>query len=169
MNFRDIYENINPYIEEELNNINDNIIPLIVELNNLLVNNSDVYVDGTSNMLALPELRKSETLQKFLNVIETKDAIKELIKNGYDGNVNVYIGQETSFDDLKDFTIITYKQILNDKEMGTIGIIGPKRMDYKKVIPTIKYIGDILQEKINKERGGNKANGKERKEKRKRA
>ena len=159
MNFRDVYENINPYIEEELNNINDNIVPLIVELNNLLVNNADVYVDGTSNMLALPELRKSETLKKFLNVLETKDAIKELIKNGYDGNVNVYIGQETSFDDLKDFTIITYKQILNDKEIGTIGIIGPKRMDYKKVIPTIKYIGDILQEKINKERGGSKSDG----------
>jgi heat-inducible transcriptional repressor len=76
-------------------------------------------------------------------------------------NINVYIGQESSFDDLKDFTIITYKQVLNDKEIGTIGIIGPKRMDYKKVIPTIKYIGDILQEKINKERGGNKSDGKE--------
>lgn len=164
MNFRDIYENINPYIQEELNNINDNIVPLMVELNNLLINNSDVHIDGTSNMLALPELKKSETLKNFLNVIETKDVIKELIKNGYDGSVNVYIGQETSFDDLKDFTIITYKQILNDKEMGTIGIIGPKRMDYKKVIPTIKYIGDILQEKINKERGGSKTDGEEGKE-----
>ncbi len=156
MNFRDIYNNIAPYIEQELVNINDNIVPLLVELNKLLTNHSDLYVDGTSNMLALPELRKSETLEKFLNMIETKDAIKELVRNGYDGNVNVYIGQETSFDDLKDFTIITYKQILNDKEVGTIGIIGPKRMDYKKVIPTIKYIGDVLQEKIKKERGGNK-------------
>ena len=127
------------------------------------ITGADVYVDGTSNMLALPELRKSETLKKFLNVIETKESLKELIKNGYDGNINVYIGQESSFDDLKDFTIITYKQILNDKEVGTIGIIGPKRMDYKKVIPTIKYIGDILQEKINKERGGNKTDGEERK------
>ena len=44
--------------------------------------------------------------------------------------------------DLKDFTIITYKQAINEKEIGTIGIIGPKRMDYKKVIPVIKYIGE---------------------------
>ncbi len=164
MNFRDIYDNITPYIENELNNINDNIVPLIVELNNLLTNNSEVYVDGASNMLALPELKKSETLKKFLNVIETKDALKELVKTGYDGNINVYIGQETSFDDLKDFTIITYKQKINEKEVGTIGIIGPKRMDYKKVIPTIKYIGDMLQEKIEKKRGGKKKDERKRQE-----
>lgn len=159
MNFRDIYENINPYIEKELNHIQDNVVPLIVELNHLLANSSDVYVDGASNLLSLPELKKSETLEKFFNIIETKNSIKELIRNGYDGNINVYIGQETTFDDLKDFTIITYKQIIGDKEVGTIGVIGPKRMDYKKVIPTIKYIGDVLQEKINQERGGNKSNG----------
>ena len=164
MNFRDIYDNITPYIENELNNINDNIVPLIVELNGLLTNDTEVYVDGASNMLALPELKKSETLKKFLNVIETKDALKELVKTGYDGNINVYIGQETSFDDLKDFTIITYKQKINDKEVGTIGIIGPKRMDYKKVIPTIKYIGDMLQEKIEKKRGGKRKNVKSRRE-----
>ena len=102
--------------------------------------------------------------KNFLNVIETKDALKELVKSGYDGNINVYIGQETSFDDLKDFTIITYKQKINEKEVGTIGIIGPKRMDYKKVIPTIKYIGDMLQEKMDKKRGGKKKNDRDRKQ-----
>ena len=164
MNFRDIYDNIAPYIENELNNINDNIVPLIVELNNLLTNKAEVIVDGASNMLALPELKKSETLEKFLSVIETKDILKELVKSGYDGNINVYIGQETSFDDLKDFTIITYKQKINEKEVGTIGIIGPKRMDYKKVIPTIKYIGDMLQEKMERKRGGKRKDERKRRE-----
>lgn len=150
MNFKDIYENINEYVEKELYNINTNILPLMLELNHLLTEeNSNVYVDGTKNLLALPELKKSDALERLLNIIETKDAIKELVKNGYDGNINVYIGQESSFDDLKDFTIITYKQSINDKEVGTIGIIGPKRMDYKKVIPTIKYLGDAIQKKIN--------------------
>ena len=164
MNFRDIYDNIAPYIENELNNINDNIVPLLVELNGLLASDTEVHVDGASNMLALPELKKSDTLKKFLNVIETKDALKELVKTGYDGNINIYIGQETSFDDLKDFTIITYKQKINDKEVGTIGIIGPKRMNYKKVIPTIKYIGDMLQKKLEKKEGGNKKDGNKRRE-----
>lgn len=154
-NFREIYENINSYVENELYNISNNIVPLMMEINNLLLDSSSkVYMEGATNMLALPELKKVDTLKNFLNIIETKDAIKELMKSGYDGNINVYIGQESAFDDLKDFTIITYKQVLNDKEVGTIGIIGPKRMDYKKVIPTIKYIGDAIQQKINQ--GGKK-------------
>ena len=154
MNFNDIYENINEYVENELHNISNNIVPLVVELNNLLVNNNAaIYMDGAKNLLNLPELKKEETLKNFLNIIETQDALKEVLKNGYDGNINVYIGQENAFDDLKDFTIITYKQKINDKELGTIGLIGPKRMDYKKVIPVIKYVGDVIQEKIKQ--GGN--------------
>ncbi len=154
MNFNKIYENINEYIENELYKINNNIIPVVIELNNLLIDKDvEIYVDGAKNLLELPELKKEETLKNFLNIIETKDLLKELIRNGYDGNVNVYIGQENVFDDFKDFTIITYKQKINDTELGTIGLIGPKRMDYKKVIPVIKYIGDMLQEKIKQ--GGN--------------
>lgn len=154
MNFNDIYQNINAYVEGELYNISNNIVPLVVELNNLLTDkNAEIYMEGTKNLLSLPELKSKETLENFLNIIETQDSLKELIKNGYDGNINVYIGQENVFEDFKDFTIITYKQKINDKELGTIGLIGPKRMDYKKVIPVIKYVGDVLQEKIKQ--GGN--------------
>ncbi len=161
MNFNDIYDNINEYVESELYNISTNIVPLVVELNNLLVNNNaEIYMDGAKNLLNLPELKKEETLKNFLNIIETQDALKEMLKNGYDGNINVYIGQENAFEDLKDFTIITYKQKINDKEIGTIGLIGPKRMDYKKVIPVIKYVGDAIQEKIKQ--GGNFDGGEKR-------
>lgn len=163
MNFKEVYDNINTHIENELYNISNTVIPLVMELNNLLTEeNSEIYLDGTRNMLNLPELKKEKTLKNFLNIIETQDAIKELIKSGYDGNINVYIGQETAFDDLKDFTIITYKQSINEKEVGTIGIIGPKRMDYKKVIPVIKYIGDSIQEKIKQ---GGEVDGRKREDK----
>lgn len=154
MNFEEIYQNINSYIEGELYNISTNVIPLVNELNNLLVNNDiEVHMEGTKNLLGLPEMKQEGILKNYLNIIETQDALKELVKNGYDGNINVYIGQENAFEDLKDFTIITYKQKINDKEIGTIGLIGPKRMDYKKVIPVIKYVGDVLQEKMKQ--GGN--------------
>ena len=149
MNFEQIYQNINAYVENELYNISTNVIPLVNELNNLLIDKDvEVHMEGAKNLLSLPEMKQENTLKNFLNIIETQDALKELVKNGYDGNVNVYIGQENAFEDLKDFTIITYKQKINDKELGTIGLIGPKRMDYKKVIPVIKYVGDVLQEKM---------------------
>jgi heat-inducible transcriptional repressor len=151
MSFLDVYENINAYVESEISNTSGNVSSIITELCNLLVENGqNIYMEGTMKLLGLPELKKEETLKNFLNIIETKDAIKELLKTGYDGTINVYIGQESSFDDLKDFTIITFKHSINEKEVGTIGVIGPTRMDYKKVIPTIKYLGNVIQEKINK-------------------
>ena len=159
-NFREIYDNIDKYVGQELDNINDKIVPLFAELNNLLINkNAKVHLEGATNLLEFPELKKTDTLKNFLNIIETQDAIKEIARNGYDGNINVYIGNECAFEDLKDFTIITYKQSINDKEVGTIGLIGPTRMDYKTVIPMIKYIGDTIQEKIKQ---GGEENGRKR-------
>lgn len=148
-NFKEIYDNVGIYIGQELENINDKIVPLFAELNNLLINkNAKVHMEGATKLLELPELKNTDTLKNFLNIIETQDAIKEIARSGFDGNLNVYIGNECAFEDLKDFTVITYKQSINDKEVGTIGLIGPKRMDYKKVIPMIKYLGDAIQEKM---------------------
>ena len=102
LNFEQIYENINAYVEDELYNISTNVIPLVNELNSLLIDkNVDIHMEGTKNLLELPELKQTNTLKNFLNILETQDALKELIKNGYDGNVNVYIGQENAFEDLK--------------------------------------------------------------------
>lgn len=157
-NFREIYDNVNEYVGQELENINDKIVPLFAELNNLLINkNAKVHMEGATKLLEQPELKKQDTLKNFLNIIETQDAIKEIARTGYDGNINVYIGSESAFEDLKDFTIITYKQSINDKEVGTIGLIGPTRMDYKTVIPMIKYIGDTIQEKMKQ--GGEESGG----------
>ena len=54
---------------------------------------------------------------------------------------------------LKDFSIITFKHTIGDKDLGTIGIIGPKRMDYAKVISVMKYISKKLNEDNNKKEG----------------
>ena len=71
---------------------------------------------------------------------------------------------ENSVEELSDTSVVFCSLPVGNGQNAVLGILGPKRMDYKKVIPTIKYIGDILQEKINKERGGNKTDGKEGKE-----
>ena len=83
MNFEQIYQNINAYVENELYNISTNVIPLVNELNNLLVDkNVEVHMEGTKNLLSLPEMKQENTLKNFLNIIETQDALKELVKNG---------------------------------------------------------------------------------------
>ena len=73
-----------------------------------------------------------------------------MLNSEFTDDINIYIGDDNANDELKDFSVITFKQKINDKEMGTIGIIGPKRMDYSKVISVMKYIKGLMGN------GGNK-------------
>ena len=59
---------------------------------------------------------------------------------------SLYIGDENDNEQLKDFSVITFKHRYQNKDLGTIGIIGPKRMDYSKVISVMKYINKKLKE-----------------------
>ena len=58
-------------------------------------------------------------------------------------------GEENEKEQLKDFSVVTFKHKVNGKDLGTIGIIGPKRMDYSKVISVMKYINQKLNGKSN--------------------
>ena len=70
-----------------------------------------------------------------------------MLDSGFAQDINVYIGEENEQKELKDFSVITFKHNINGKDLGTIGIIGPKRMDYSKVISVMKYINKKLKDK----------------------
>ena len=82
-----------------------------------------------------------------MNVIDEKDLMKDILNSGEAENVNVYIGDENEKEELKDFSIVTFKHKVGNKDLGTIGIIGPKRMNYSKVISVLKYINKKLKDK----------------------
>ena len=71
------------------------------------------------------------------------------IISGFAEDIKVYIGEENEKEQLKDFSVVTFKHKVNGKDLGTIGIIGPKRMDYSKVISVMKYINQKLNGKSN--------------------
>ena len=70
----------------------------------------------------------------------------DLLDTGFAQDINIYIGDENDNDQLKDFSIVTFKHRIGNKEVGTIGIIGPKRMNYSKVISVMKYINRKLND-----------------------
>ena len=120
------------------------IKPIIEQINNTLEDNSNIYLEGTNKTFDFPELKSYETARKFLRLLDTKDTMLEVLNNDIAKDINVYIGDESDIDDLKDFSIITFKHQVDGKELGTIGIIGPTRMDYSKVISIMKYINKKL-------------------------
>ena len=69
-----------------------------------------------------------------------------MLESGLAEDINVYIGEENQKEELKDFSVVTFRHKVGNKDMGTIGIIGPKSKDYSKVISVMTYINKKLNE-----------------------
>ena len=120
------------------------IKPVMEELNKVLNEENKIYLEGTNKSFDLPEFKSLEVAKNFINLIDEKEVVLDLLNTGFAQDINVYIGNENDNEKLKDFSIITFKHKYKDKDLGTIGIIGPKRMDYSKVISVMKYISKKL-------------------------
>ena len=125
---------------------------IIDEINKVLkITSNEVYLEGTNKSFDLPEFKKAEIAKDFMNALDAKELVADVLNTGIAEDINVYIGDELSDEKLKNFSVITFNHILGDKDIGTIGIIGPKRMDYAKVISVMKYISKKLKEEYGDE------------------
>lgn len=137
------------YISSEMNNQINVIKPIIDQMNKAIGETENLYLEGASRVFDFPEFNKIDTARNFLNILDTKEMMIDLLNTGFAKDINVYIGDENSNDELKDFSIVTFKHTVGNKDLGTIGIIGPKRMDYSKVISVMKYISRNLNNQLN--------------------
>lgn len=122
------------------------IKPIIQQLNKSLEETSKIYLEGASKVFDFPEFSKIDTAKNFLSILDTKEEMLEIFNSGLAKDINVYIGDENENEDLKDLSVITFKHRVGNQDLGTIGIIGPKRMNYSKVISIMKYISKRLNE-----------------------
>lgn len=128
---------------------NAKVIKPIVEQIKKVLEEDKIHLEGTNKSFELPEFNSLEVAKNFINVLDTKELMADMLNNGFAKDINVYIGEENEKEELKDFSVITFKHQSNGKELGTIGIIGPKRMDYSKVISVMKYINSKLNDMHN--------------------
>lgn len=129
------------------------IMKAIIEQINKIVDeeNNSIFLKGAKNAFDLPEFKSMKVAKNFVNLLDAKDEMLEIFNSGEAEDINVFIGDENENSNLKDFSIITFKHTMGNKDLGTIGIIGPKRMDYAKVIAVMKYISKKLNEDNKKE------------------
>jgi len=124
----------------------------------------EIYTSGATNILKYPELgditKTSELLEKFEDKNELSQLLEETINKDNETGIQVYIGDETSVQNMKDCSLVTATYEMPEGAKGTIGIIGPKRMDYKKVVNTLKNLTIELDEIFKKGKGVN-TNGKD--------
>lgn len=104
----------------------------------------EIYTSGATNIFRYPELSDSERASELINTFEEKQPLTELVQETLaDENntgIQVYIGNETPVQAMKDCSVITATYELEEGMQGTIGIIGPKRMDYEKSLGAMKTL-----------------------------
>lgn len=110
---------------------------------------SKYYLSGQNNMLYQPEFSNVERVRELLSFFEKNDIFK-LVENTQQQGLTVRIGKENAVSAMRDCTVITVPYELNEKETGTIAIVGPTRMEYSRVIPLIKYLAKHMS-KLYKE------------------
>ena len=140
---------IEDYILSEIQTGIDIIEKVINEINKLL-DNSKTYIEGANKVVDMPEFKKMDVTKDFLNALTAKDVIADVMNSGIAQDINVFIGSESEKEELKNFSIVTFNHLLDGKDIGTIGIIGPTRMDYSKVISVMKYISKKLNDGYKK-------------------
>ena len=107
----------------------------------------EVYTSGATNIFRYPELSDSTRASALLGAFEDKQQLADLVENlsgSENTGIQVYIGNETPAPTMKDCSVVTATYELGDGMRGTIGIIGPKRMDYEKVVDALQTMTSQL-------------------------
>ncbi|MBE6014478.1 MAG: heat-inducible transcription repressor HrcA [Lachnospiraceae bacterium] len=114
----------------------------------------EIYTSGATNIFKYPELSDSTKAKDILSTFEEKQQLVELVnstlENESETGIQVYIGEETPIQTMKDCSVVTATYELEEGVQGTIGIIGPKRMDYEKVVANLKTLMNKLDDVFKK-------------------
>ena len=108
-------------------------------------NDMEIYTSGATNIFKYPELSDKQSAQEIISAFEEKQQLaalvtKSMANGGEDRDIQVYIGDESNVENMKDCSVVTATYELGEGMQGTIGIIGPKRMDYEHVMKTLKTL-----------------------------
>lgn len=111
--------------------------------------NVQVHLSGAKNILAFPEFSDIQKAKSLFQSLEEKDVLVTLLKDSTQNDLQILIGNENTIQSMKDCSVITTTYKMGDNTTGTIGILGPTRMNYSQVISVlnsmVKNIENVLK------------------------
>lgn len=108
-----------------------------------------LVVGGRSNLLSFPEYSDVDKAKELLSVLETREKVVSLLSHQGEMEISVRIGPETGLEETKDCSIVTASYRLSDGTVNTIGLIGPTRMQYGKVLSVLGEVGKSITELLD--------------------
>lgn len=120
---------------------------LTVISNDIITKESDISLSGATNIFNFPEFNDILKAKAFLNMLEEKEVLANIVnsKGIEKENVNIIIGSDNSCDIAKDCSVVTATYVIDGVGVGKIGFIGPTRMDYAKIYSMINYMGLLIK------------------------
>ena len=107
-------------------------------------NKGDIYLGGTANIFNFPEYQDIIKAREFLNLMENRDMLYNLLGRYDEEDVLIVIGTENEFNEMQDCSVVMGTYSIGDKILGTMGLIGPTRMEYSKAVSIMRYVGQIV-------------------------
>ncbi|MFH1458721.1 MAG: hypothetical protein ABIG31_06155 [Candidatus Omnitrophota bacterium] len=105
-----------------------------------------LFYKGLSRMLEQPEFKDSDKIRILIGAIEDKRRLLDVINRDFKEKVKVYIGHELGCPEIEDCALVVSSFRVKNKPLGKIAVLGPMRMEYRSIIPTLEYISDLVNE-----------------------
>jgi len=113
---------------------------------------TEVYRDGLTEVLKLPEYEGREMAEALLSVLEEQSLLEEVLTRAPGstiGGVQVVIGGESGWAELRDFSMVLTRYGVTDYATGTLGVLGPTRMPYGRAVSSVRYVSQLLTDLIS--------------------
>ena len=108
--------------------------------------NGRIVLGGAKNILDHPEYKDVDSAKNFIQLLETKKPLYEMLSKATDMEFTIKIGKENDIEQLKNMSVVTATYKIGDKNIGSFGVIGPTRMDYAKVLSVLSCVGKSMSE-----------------------
>lgn len=108
----------------------------------------EIYLDGLTNVLSEPEFIESDDVRRAIRLFEERSLLQDLLArtmvNNHVGGVQVLIGGEGEWDELRQCSVVLARYGIPGMATGALGVFGPLRMSYARTIPTVRFMADLL-------------------------
>jgi heat-inducible transcriptional repressor len=109
-----------------------------------------VYIDGATKILEQPEFADIQKFKPLMNLLEEEDRLYKLLSQGPTRKPKIKIGHENEDNGVLDCSVVTASYEIAGRAVGVIGVLGPTRMEYGKVLPIVEYTANVLSELLTK-------------------
>lgn len=107
-----------------------------------------IFYKGISRILEQPEFKDIDRIRLLIRLIEDKQRLLDIINRDFSGRVKVYIGSELGWPEMENCSLVVSSYKIKNRSSGRVAVLGPTRMEYNHIIPTIEYISDVLSQTL---------------------